>query len=65
MSLRDYFAATALAGLMTEPQWNRVIYSILSKVDAGGEGDNIEDRLARASMRIANAMLKAREVNSD
>lgn len=52
MSLRDYFAAKAVAGLMTRV-WNE---------EGKLTGDQVIEQWATAAYAVADAMLKAREV---
>jgi hypothetical protein len=60
MSLRDYFAAQAILGLMTEPiSSNQSLAQYLSAAEPG-DADNKGARMARASYAMADAMLKAR-----
>ena len=52
MTLRDYFAAKAMQGLISCPDWRE---------NAGDEvGMDASDFTALAAYRMANAMLKAR-----
>lgn len=55
MTLRDYFAAKALMGMLASPELLQVVTS--SQV-AGG---NVFERMALKSYDIADAMIKARE----
>lgn len=65
MTLRDYFAAKAMAALIAEPlnegqastawHWTRQMNTLLSGPDI----------TAHAAYMMADAMLKAREANSD
>lgn len=59
MTLRDYFAAKALAALITEPPWGEGSQAITSRLSdaTGDEAMNY----ANVAYKIADAMLKARE----
>ncbi|OZI56989.1 hypothetical protein CAL20_15370 [Bordetella genomosp. 4] len=59
MSLRDYFAAKAMQGLVTaEDPWRGYDYKPVN-------GLTIPENDARLAYRIADAMLKARQENSN
>ena len=62
MSLRDYFAAKALVALIAEPKWFDDQTPVVDNVTDGEEWESVIDRFAVASYRIADAMLRAREV---
>jgi len=53
LSLRDYFAGQALAGLTSNQ------YYIKAVVD--GEGENAPNKMAEISYELADAMMKERE----
>lgn len=57
MTLRDYFAAKAMLGLMTEPQWDKS-ESMLDLLVY--KSDNFELSIALSAYKLADAMLKAR-----
>lgn len=60
MTLRDYFAAKAMAALITEPPWSAEgSEAVVVRLAAKHTADEAE-RYATAAYRIANAMLKAR-----
>jgi hypothetical protein len=59
MTLRDYFAAKAMVGLIAEPQWREGGYS-LAYVIGPQTGDDAAN-FAAAAYKLADAMLKARE----
>lgn len=58
MTLRDYFAAKALVGLLAEPIGE--CQSTASYMAESIEGDQPGDLLARAAYRLADAMIRAR-----
>lgn len=59
MTLRDYFAAKAMLGLIAEPQWGeRGCQPILSRHSEKGEPEL--SAIATASYRLADAMIAAR-----
>jgi hypothetical protein len=58
LSLRDYFAAKALMGLLAEPIGE--CQSTASYMAESIEGDQPGDLLARAAYRLADAMIRAR-----
>lgn len=60
MSLRDYFAAKALMGLLAEPI-SEVVQSTAAYMAAPLADDQPGDLMARAAYRLADAMIKARE----
>jgi hypothetical protein len=62
MSLRDYFAAKAMQGLIAEPvEHGRTSFSAWITEDFTSTKDTKRpDRLATAAYRMADAMLKAR-----
>lgn len=62
MSLRDYFAAKAMAALIAEPPWTPGSTPFLDKV-LGNEPYTkpAKDNLAAAAYLVADAMLAARE----
>jgi hypothetical protein len=51
MTLRDYFAARAMQGLFSCPDW----------LDGAGEEVDVPNCMASAAYAIADAMLKARQ----
>ena len=53
MTLRDYFAAKAMQGLISCPDWRENV--------GEEEGIDASDCTARAAYMMADAMLKARE----
>ena len=59
MTLRDYFAAKAMAALIVEPPWYVGSEAVVSRLAADHTADEAE-RYATAAYRIADAMLKAR-----
>ena len=58
MSLRDYFAAKALMGLLAEPISD--VQNTASFVSTALKDDQPGDLLARAAYQLADAMLRAR-----
>lgn len=56
MSLRDFFAAKALAALITEPPWHEGAQALVNLL---GDGTQTE-LFASAAYRLADAMLKER-----
>jgi hypothetical protein len=50
MTLRDYFAAKAMQGLISCPEW----------LDGAGEEVDVPNCMASAAYAMADAMLKAR-----
>ena len=62
MSLRDYFAAKALAALIAEPNWNpdgsgvAIFVAFTNDLQITGAA-----RYAAAAYRVADAMMAARE----
>jgi len=60
MTLRDYFAAKALLGLITEPPWAVGDLSVCSKLCDHTPDEALN--FATAAYRLADAMLKAREL---
>ena len=58
MTLRDYFAAKAMAAVISEPMWGEDSSAVVSRL---GNGQTEADGYATASYKIADAMLKARE----
>lgn len=60
MSLRDYFAAAALQGLISNPSLSAAI-----KESAAANGNTITDWCSGASYEYADAMLKQREAKRD
>mgnify|MGYP000229920692 CR=1 FL=1 len=63
MTLRDYFAAKAMAALINEPMWGEgsmpMVLSFSKGIKASGP-----DRFAIVAYALADAMLRAREVQS-
>lgn len=59
MSLRDYFAAKALQGLLADPSTNTAINST-DRDFIERERQKFADLTARAAYRMADAMLRAR-----
>jgi hypothetical protein len=51
MTLRDYFAAKAMQGLISCPDW----------LDGAGEEVDVPNCMASAAYAMADAMLKARQ----
>ena len=51
MTLRDYFAAKAMQGLISCPEW----------LDGAGEEVDVPNCMASAAYAMADAMLKARQ----
>jgi hypothetical protein len=58
MTLRDWFAGQALAGIAT--QWNGIEFYLRSC--GGGDANEVRSFMAYAAYNQADAMLKAREV---
>jgi hypothetical protein len=54
MTLRDYFAAHALVGLISNKQWAKELIGSTTAIDA-------QWRAARVAYQLADAMLKARD----
>lgn len=54
MTLRDYFAAAALQGMLANPGMGRATYNALP------EGEKVCDEFARVAYSTADAMLTAR-----
>jgi hypothetical protein len=59
MTLRDYFAAKAMLGLIAEPQWREGGYSLVYIL--GPQTKDDAENYAVAAYRLADAMLKARD----
>ena len=59
MSLRDYFAAKAVAALIAEPPWHQGGTSVAARLSPPNDGDEAAN-FASAAYRIADAMLKER-----
>lgn len=59
MSLRDYFAAQAMLGIVTGCNTNPVRASVLAK-DADEHGCKISESIAAMAYELADAMLKQR-----
>jgi hypothetical protein len=59
VSMRDYFAAKALMGLLAEPI-SEGMQSTTSYIATPLEHDQPGDLMARSAYRLADAMLKAR-----
>lgn len=59
MTLRDYFAAKALVGLIAEPQWREGGHSLAYAI--GPQTKDDAANYAAAAYKLADAMLKARE----
>jgi len=62
MTLRDYFAAKAMAALIAEPNWDQesesglaLVFALTNDLTACGA-----DRYSAAAYRVADAMLTAR-----
>jgi len=61
MTLRDYFAAKAVAALIAEPNWDQaggntaLVFALTNDLTLCGA-----DRYGAAAYRVADAMLKAR-----
>jgi len=65
MSLRDYFAGKAMHAIITEPcEEGAQSFLMYFKKRLGLEGEGL-DAYAQVSYAMADAMLKAREVNND
>jgi len=60
-TLRDYFAAKAMASLITEPVWNQSVPGTPLVTAYGNDIPAGPDRFAVVAYRIADAMLKARQ----
>lgn len=60
MTLRDYLAAKALFGLIAEPPWAPGASSVCSRLCDGTRDEALN--FATAAYRLADAMLKAREL---
>lgn len=59
LTVRDYFAAKALVGLIAEPQWREGGYSLVYVL--GSQTKDDAENYATAAYKLADAMLKARE----
>ena len=59
MTLRDYFAAKAMAALIAEPQWEAGGAALVSRLTKDIEA--VIDCYAIGAYRLADAMLSARE----
>ena len=55
MTLRDYFAAKAMQGMLSSPEF---LVVVIADQAVGG---NAKDRVSNVSFAYADAMLKARE----
>lgn len=55
MTLRDYFAAKAMQGMLTSPEF---LVVVTADQDVGG---NAKERVSNIAFAYADAMLKARE----
>ena len=55
MDLRDYFAAKALQGMLSNPEFLQVV----TKEEVNG--NDCASRVAKVSYKYADAMMKARE----
>ena len=60
MSLRDYFAAKAVAALIAEPPWHQSVVSVSARLSRPEENDEAAN-FASAAYRIADVMLKERD----
>ena len=60
MTLRDYFAAKALPGLLAEPPWVAGDLSVCAKLSDCTTDEALN--FATAAYRLADAMLKTREL---
>ena len=60
MTLRDYFAAKALLGLIAEPPWSVGASGVASRLSDHTPDEALN--FATAAYRLADAMLKAREL---
>ena len=60
MTLRDYFAAKAVAALIAEPPWHQSVVSVSARLSRPEENDEAAN-FASAAYRIADAMLKERD----
>lgn len=60
MTLRDYFAAKALLGLIAEPPWAVGAIAVASRLSDGTPDEALN--FATAAYRLADAMLRAREL---
>lgn len=58
MTLRDYFAAKAMAAMIAEPMWHEGTKPVFSR---HGNGGGELEGFATASYAMADAMLAARE----
>lgn len=63
MSLRDYFAAKALVGLISEPASGTTNVTVVSVTGryAGAEPVGVAEQFAEAAYLLADAMLKVRQ----
>jgi hypothetical protein len=59
MTLRDYFAAKAMAALIAEPPWGGGSNSMLAALSPEFKG-TADARFALVAYKLADAMLKAR-----
>ena len=60
MTLRDYFAAKAMQGLLSAPYAENEDHMTVSISDGLGFRDGMRGRIAVAAYAMADAMLKAR-----
>lgn len=58
MTMRDYFAAKAMQGLIAEPQWREGGYALVYIL--GPQTKDDAENYAVTAYRLADAMLKAR-----
>lgn len=59
MTLRDYFAAKAVAALIAEPRWGEGESSVVYTI--GPRSTELARNFAEAAYAIADAMLEARK----
>ena len=60
MTLRDYFAAKAMAALLAEPQWGEGSQTTTTIWGQDFSGPPDENKTAFVAYKIADAMMKAR-----
>lgn len=60
MTLRDYFAAKAMQGLLAEPMWEEDSTAQVLVLTRDTVFTNPADRFASAAYKLADAMLAAR-----
>jgi len=61
MSLRDYFAAQAMQGLLSEGRWVSNVSVAIQKKHGESAADILHDTIATKAYLIADAMIAVRE----